>query len=69
MHHLPSHHHFEDHMGYLSGAQKYTSDDRWLNNKPNQTETYSSDLYGELSINAIKNHDKENHSLFLYIPF
>ena len=68
MYHLPMHHHFQHHMGFLGGAQSYTSKDRWFEDHPYQNNTYSSDLYGEHALNIVKNHDY-NNPLFLYLPF
>jgi hypothetical protein len=46
--HLPVNHGFDEYFGYLSGAQSYTSDDRWYNTQPVHNDTeYSSTLYGE----------------------
>eukprot|EP00050_Salpingoeca_kvevrii_P008128 m.300955 g.300955 ORF g.300955 m.300955 type:complete len:645 (+) comp14569_c0_seq1:3-1937(+) len=67
--HLPLQRGFDAYLGYLTGAQSYTSSDRWHANAPmhNNTE-YSSELYGELAVNTILDHDLSK-PLFLYLPF
>lgn len=69
MHHLPNHHGFDDHFGFLSGAGSYTTIPRWSNDIPvaNNTE-YSTDLFGRLALTAVEKHDPDV-PMFLYLPF
>ena len=68
MAHLPTHRSFEAWTGFLSGAQSYTSNNRWKNEGPLNDTTYSSDLYGNESLNALMNHDPAKPML-MYLPW
>eukprot|EP01064_Diplonema_japonicum_P021135 TRINITY_DN30690_c0_g1_i1.p1 TRINITY_DN30690_c0_g1~~TRINITY_DN30690_c0_g1_i1.p1 ORF type:complete len:552 (+),score=70.92 TRINITY_DN30690_c0_g1_i1:59-1657(+) len=72
---------FDEFFGYLTGSQQYTSNDRWQDlhpvhddnqfiDKPNTCHAteYSSNLYGELSLQYISNHNVST-PMFLYLPF
>ena len=81
MNHLAVNNGFDEFFGYLTGAQQYTSDDKWQNVHPAITDnewtnrpqdchptTYSSNLYGELAIRAIEKHDT-SIPFFMYLAF
>ena len=81
MHHLPNNKGFDHFFGFLAGAQSYTADERWQNLHPVHTDgqitndtqgihakEYSSNLYGDLAVDAVRNHDPST-PLFLYLAF
>eukprot|EP00912_Choanoflagellata_sp_UC4_P001011 UC4_evm3s622 len=66
--HLPTSRGFDDFVGFLSGAQSYYASDRWANEVCYNNTEYSSDLYGEAAVNALRNHDA-TVPFFMYLPW
>ena len=56
MNHLPTHRGFDSFLGFLGGAQSYTSNDRWEDEGPYNGTTYSSTLFGDRAVEIIQNH-------------
>ena len=71
MAHLPVRRGFDSHLGFLGGAQSYTSSDRWRDDGPDNTTEYSTDLFGARAVEIIGTHDAADaaHPLFLYLPW
>eukprot|EP00730_Choanoeca_flexa_P000411 TRINITY_DN10188_c0_g1_i2.p1 TRINITY_DN10188_c0_g1~~TRINITY_DN10188_c0_g1_i2.p1 ORF type:complete len:630 (+),score=107.24 TRINITY_DN10188_c0_g1_i2:2-1891(+) len=67
-HHLAVNNGFDNYYGYLGGAQSYTSTDRWNNTQPSSIPTYSSQLYGDMAISAVKNHNTSK-PFFMYLAW
>ena len=72
--HMPLQRGFVGFEGFLSGMQDYYSADRWLQNAPfpnpnlTRAEAYSTTLYGERALAAVRAHPAES-PLFLYLPW
>ena len=69
MAHLPTARGFDSFLGFLSGAQSYTSSDRWRNEGPYNGTTYSSDLYGAAALSIVQEHTPPDGPLFIYLPW
>ena len=71
MAHLPINRGFDSHLGFLPGSQSYTSSDRWRDFLPDNTTTYSTDLFGQRVVDIIGAHDATDaaHPLFVYLPW
>ena len=54
MAHLPTRRGFDSFLGFLSGAQSYTSADRWRDEAPLNTTLYSTTLYGERALEIVR---------------
>lgn len=68
MAHLPINRGFDNHTGFLIGAQKYRDTDRWHNGAPLSTNEYSTVLYGEAAVAQLAAHDPAV-PFFLYLPW
>eukprot|EP01060_Flectonema_neradi_P016533 TRINITY_DN2315_c0_g1_i2.p1 TRINITY_DN2315_c0_g1~~TRINITY_DN2315_c0_g1_i2.p1 ORF type:complete len:535 (+),score=103.15 TRINITY_DN2315_c0_g1_i2:55-1659(+) len=81
MNHLAVKNGFDSYFGYLTGAQDYTSNDKWQGIHPALTDaewtnrpeschpnTYSSELYGDLAVRAVAEHDTTK-PFFMYLAF
>eukprot|EP00040_Diaphanoeca_grandis_P005387 m.32643 g.32643 ORF g.32643 m.32643 type:complete len:624 (-) comp16674_c0_seq1:218-2089(-) len=68
MHHLPTARGFANFTGFLTGAQSYTSTDRWMNDAPYTNDKYSTDLYGTSILTSLAAHEPTT-PLFLYVPW
>lgn len=66
--HLPINRGFDSHLGFLSGAQSYTSSDRWSNNGPFNNSTYSTFLYGDRAMEIVQTHPADK-PLFMYLAW
>ena len=69
MNHLPHRIGFSaGHVGFLSGAMSYHGSQRWKEEAPFHDTSYSTELYGEAALAALKAHDTK-HPLFMYLPW
>jgi len=69
MNHLPHRIGFSSgHLGFLSGAMSYHGEARWKEELPFHSTEYSTQLYGEAAVSALKAHDP-NDPLFMYLPW
>jgi len=70
MNHLPARRGFNGgSVFFLAGSGSYTTLARWNGTEPLVTNhEYSTDLFGSLAVEAVKNHDTTK-PLFLYLPF
>jgi len=67
--HLPVNRGFDFHFGFLGGYGNYYHQDQWQNTAPvTNFNTYSTDYYGQLSIDLISKHDTSK-PFFLYLPW
>ena len=81
MQHLGANRGFDNVFGFLSGSESYTSDTKWQGQHPVHSDaqfdnpppgmhptTYSSQLLGELAVQAVEGHDT-TVPLFMYLAF
>lgn len=68
MAHLPTHRDFAHWTGFMGGAQSYTADSRWQDEGPFNETTYSSDLFGTLTLDAVQRHDPRI-PMMVYLPW
>jgi len=79
MNHLPVNRGFDAHAGFLSGAGSYMGPgnkgfmQRWRGDRPAdptspQATGYSTDVYGQLALDALRAHDP-SRPFFLYLPW
>eukprot|EP01065_Artemidia_motanka_P032219 TRINITY_DN39251_c0_g1_i1.p1 TRINITY_DN39251_c0_g1~~TRINITY_DN39251_c0_g1_i1.p1 ORF type:complete len:629 (+),score=222.81 TRINITY_DN39251_c0_g1_i1:76-1962(+) len=68
MNHLPTSRKFESWVGFLGGAQGYSSSNRWKDEAPYHNTTYSSYLYGDYAVKAVEAHDPST-PMFMYLPW
>ncbi|KAK3280570.1 hypothetical protein CYMTET_11595 [Cymbomonas tetramitiformis] len=68
MAHLPINRGFDDHIGYLTGMQSYTSPVRWQQERPLNTREYSTHLFGDAAVGALEAHNA-SEPFFMYLPW